>query len=151
MAKNQNEMTLYHQLQQIYVLLDDGDRRALRHMELTPTQYNLLQRLGTTVATGLTITELADRLLCTRGNATRLVQRLEQQGLVQVGGDPADQRLVRVALTPAGAERLAAARTAHNASIQRRIGRLEPEARQIFLNLTQSLVDLLAADLANQS
>lgn len=151
MTENPNEMTLYHRLQQIYVLLDDGDRRALRDMELTPTQYNLLQRLGTNVETGLTITELADKLLCTRGNATRLVQRLDQQGLVRVGGDPADQRLVRVALTPRGAEQLAAARQAHNASIQRRIGNLEPAVQQKLVELTQSLVDLLAADLAAQS
>jgi MarR family transcriptional regulator, 2-MHQ and catechol-resistance regulon repressor len=151
MGDEQEEMTLYHRLQQIYVLLDDGDRRALRDMELTPTQYNLLQRLGTNVETGLTITELAEKLLCTRGNATRLVQRLDQQGLVRVGGDPADQRLVRVALTPHGAERLAAARTAHTASIQRRMGNLEPAAQKKFVELTESLVALLSADLATQN
>jgi MarR family 2-MHQ and catechol resistance regulon transcriptional repressor len=143
-------MTVYHLFQKIYVLLDDGDRRTLGAVGLTPTQYNLLQRLGTEVEAGATITELAQVLLCTRGNITRLVRRLEKNGLVQVGGDSDDQRLVRVALTPAGAEQLSAARAAHAAAVRRRIGALDPAALQALAELTGTLVDVLEADLAAQ-
>jgi DNA-binding MarR family transcriptional regulator len=69
---------------------------------------------------------------------------------VQIGKDPDDQRLVRVALTPQGAERLAEARTAHRASIQRRIGALELQTQQTLAEYTQSLIEVLEADLAEQ-
>lgn len=143
-------MTIYHLFHKIYVLLDDGDRSTLGTTGLTPTQYNLLQRLGTEVETGATITELAEVLLCTRGNITRLVRRLERNGLVQLGGDKDDQRLVRVALTPAGAERLSAARAAHTASVRRRVGALDPETLEALIELTGTLADVLEADLAAQ-
>lgn len=140
-------MTIYHLFQKIYVLLDDGDRRTLGAVDLTPTQYNLLKRLGTDLKTGATITELAQTLLCTRSNITRLVQRLAKQGLAQVGGDNSDQRLVRVALTPLGEERLAAARAAHRDSVQRRIGALDPMACESLAELAKTLADLLEIDL----
>ncbi|MCI0397218.1 MAG: MarR family transcriptional regulator [Chloroflexi bacterium] len=147
----EEEMGIYEYLQKIYVLLDDGDRRALRQVELTPTQYNLLQRLGTVPEEGLTITKLARLLLCTRGNVTRLVRRLEQQGLVLLSGDANDQRLVRVTLTPTGVGRLQAARAAHTASIQRRFQELEPAIRQQLAELTHQVAALLEADLARQT
>jgi MarR family transcriptional regulator, 2-MHQ and catechol-resistance regulon repressor len=138
---------IYHRIQQIYVLLDDGDRRALRASGLTPTQYNLLLRLGTKVEQGITLTELANLLLCTRGNVTRLVQRLAQRGLVAVGGDASDQRLVRVALSPQGAQTVAEAQQAHLQSIERRLGALSKEARGQLAQLTGLVVDCLNNDL----
>lgn len=143
------EMSLYHQLQQIYVLLDDGDRRALRGIDLTPTQYNLLQHLGSDVSKGHTISELADKLLCTRGNTTRLVRRLEELNLVQRGEDKYDRRLVRIALTDVGEARLSEAKEAHEDSVARRFHALTPQQQDVLDKLTHSLVQDLSADLAN--
>ena len=147
---NQNLIDIYYNLQKIFVLLDDGDRRILRKFDLTPTQYNLIRNLGTDIETGLTITELADVLLCTRGNTTRLVKRLQQQKLIQIGKDANDQRLVRVALTPLGEEKLAAARQAHRDSIQERIGDLELPTQQALAAFTQLLTELLETNLVEQ-
>lgn len=143
-----HHLSLYHRFQEIFILLDDGDRRALRNLNLTPTQYNLLIRLGSTVENGLTISDLAQRLFCTRGNATRLVQRLNQQGLVVVGGDENDQRLVRVALTAEGEKIVEAARQAHNQSILRRLGALADSEQEYLLQLTQTVSNMLTEDLA---
>ena len=143
-----HHLSLYHRFQEIFILLDDGDRRALRNLNLTPTQYNLLIRLGSTVEKGLTISDLAQRLFCTRGNATRLVQRLNQQGLVVVGGDENDQRLVRVALTAEGEKIVEAARQAHNQSILRRLGALADSEQEYLLQLTQTVSNMLTEDLA---
>jgi len=120
-------LELYDRLQQIYVLLDDGDRRALRSVGLTPTHFTLLRLLDPERETGRTITRLAELMLCTRGNATRLVRRLAEAGLVSTGSDRADQRLVKVFLTPAGADRLAAARAYHGAANRLRFAGM-PEA-----------------------
>jgi DNA-binding MarR family transcriptional regulator len=144
------DMAVYHHLQKLYVLLDDGDRRALRQVDLTPTQFNLLQRLGQDVEKGRTISELANLLLCTRGNVTRLVQRLEGQGLVRSGGDPHDHRLVRVAMTPEGAARLETALRLHTRSVERRMGALEPATRHQLAELVRQLALALEADLAEQ-
>lgn len=147
MSNNEDKHMLYHRFQQIYVLIDDGDRRILRTVGLTPTQYNLLLQLGEHADEGLTITALSQVLLCTRGNVTRLVRRLEQQGLVRCTSDSRDLRLVRVSLTPNGAARIDEARTLHNASIGRRFSALPEHERAALVALTQHVASALTADL----
>ena len=144
------EENLYRQFLTIFVILDDGDRRTFKQIGLTTTQYNFLRTLDDAATDNLTVTEVADKLLCTRGNVTRLVQRLGKYGLVRVGSDANDQRLVRIYLTPAGKEKLALARQRHQASIQRRLAALTPAERQQLIDLTATAVQLLETDLAAQ-
>lgn len=114
MSRVRLEAELYRLLQEAAVVLDDGDRAVLQDAGLTPTQFNLLRQLESGPnAAGHTITGLAERILCTRGNATRLVQRLADSGLVELRADRTDQRLVRVVMTKLGAQRLAEAERAH--------------------------------------
>ena len=92
-------LAIYNRLQKIHVLLDDGDRRSLDTVVMSPSQYNLLQHLYDKGRdSGLTVGELANWLICTPSNATRMVQRLEQQGLVELHRDLNDRRLVWVCL-----------------------------------------------------
>ncbi len=146
-------VAIYNRLQQIHVLLDDGDRRSLNQLDLSTPQYNLLLHLHTkgSPEEGLTVTDLANLLICTRSNATRLIQRLEQQCLVRLGSDKADRRLVRVFLTDSGAALLEKAQTEHVASIRRRLGSLGAAKLKTVSQLTQEIVSLLEADLATQS
>ncbi|WP_051366757.1 MarR family winged helix-turn-helix transcriptional regulator [Hamadaea tsunoensis] len=138
---------LYRRLQQIYVLLDDGDRRALRAVGLTPTHFTLLGLLDPAGQAGVTVTRLAELMLCTRGNATRLVQRLVESGLVRTGPDREDQRLVKVYLTETGADRLAAAKAYHAAANRLRFSGL-PEADLARLSeLAGALADELGKHL----
>lgn len=148
--------TLYRQFLTVFVLLDDGDRQTFKQIDLTTTQYNFLRTLANdtladAAVNNLTVTELADKLLCTRGNVTRLVQRLSSSGLIQVGSDERDQRLVRISLTPAGQAKLAQARQLHEESIQRRLAGLTPDQRQQLIELTAVAVQLLQTDLSAQS
>ena len=143
--------SLYRQFLTIFVLLDDGDRRTFKQIELTTTQYNFLRTLDAAETDNLTVTEVADKLLCTRGNITRLVQRLGSSGLIRVGSDERDQRLVRIHLTPEGKARLDQARQLHEASVKQRLAGLTPTQRQQLIDLTATAVQLLEADLAKQT
>ncbi|MGI8417438.1 MAG: MarR family winged helix-turn-helix transcriptional regulator [Nakamurella sp.] len=102
--------TLISKLQTIYVLIDEADRHTLRPFDLTPTQCIALRAVNRTPG-GLAVSRLAEQLLCTRGNATRLVRRLAAAGLVNTAGGH-DQRLVLVHITATGVTRLAKAEAA---------------------------------------
>lgn len=150
MAEEDHSLFIHQHIQQIYVLLDDGDRRVLRSVGLTPTQFRLLEQLDPGAADTRTITQLSQVLLCTRGNITRLVRRMEQQGLVHCGADSRDQRLVKVSLTAAGTARLAEAQAVYRAAIQRRLGALTSADQQALRTLTETVAALLTADLETQ-
>lgn len=102
---------LIRQLKKIYVLLDDSERRALGSVDVTPTQVGLLAAVSRRDG-GLSVTALASELLCTRSNATRLVKRMEKQGLLATAGHEQDQRLVLIRLTERGRRLLAQAQEA---------------------------------------
>ena len=150
MAEAETSLLLHQHIQQLYVLLDDGDRRVLRQVGLTPTQFRLLEQLDPAQTDTRTITQLSQVLLCTRGNITRLVRRMAQQGLVSCGTDSRDQRLVKVSLTDEGSARLAEARTLYHHAIHQRFSGLDHADQQALRRLTETVTNLLITDLEHQ-
>lgn len=65
------------------------------------------------------VQELADRVHLSQSALSRLVARLEKEGLVDRGICSEDRRGVRVAITPAGRERYEKARPGHLAVLER--------------------------------
>lgn len=74
---------------------------------LSGRQYNVLRALRRAGAAGVTASAVAAQMTDPAADTTRLVDRLVRDGLAARAPDPADRRIVRVALTPAGAALLA--------------------------------------------
>jgi DNA-binding MarR family transcriptional regulator len=87
-----------------------SDIVTARH-ELTSRTYQLLLMIKTARKGrgSARLPELAERLQLGRSTITELVQRTEEHGLVRRELDPDRRGAIRVALTPAGEARLAAA------------------------------------------
>ena len=75
----------------------------------------------------LTPSELAQRERIQRPTATRVLARLEEAGLLERAGDPADRRSTLVSATASGRALLAAQRERKDAFLARRLARLAPE------------------------
>ena len=82
------------------VFLREG-QRLFRPHGITAAQYNVLSALAEEWE-GLSQRELGDVLVVDRSNVTGLVDRMEKAGWVRRADDPADRRVYRVKLTPAG-------------------------------------------------
>ncbi len=96
---------------------------------LTPTQHQLLLAIrGHKEDEGPTIREVAECLLIRHHSAVELINRAEEAGLVRRRSDRQDQRVVRLALTKAGATKLARITRANLAEI----GRLTPEFQDVW-------------------
>ena len=87
--------------------LDHATAEALKPHGLTPTQYNALRILRGAEPEGLCRNEVRDRLVARVPDATRLLDRLVEMGLVLRGREGGDRRFVRARITPAGLELLA--------------------------------------------
>ncbi|QNQ10366.1 MarR family winged helix-turn-helix transcriptional regulator [Sphingomonas alpina] len=77
-------------------------RPILDELGLTYTQYVTLVALGE--EDGQRVGDLGDKLFLESNTLTPILKKLEQLGLVDRRRDPADERQVRVSVTPAGRE-----------------------------------------------
>ncbi len=80
--------------------------------------YDVLLQLAEAPQRRLRMAELADRVLLSRSGLTRLVDRLQAEGLVTREPYPGDARGLYTVLTQAGFDRLRAAAPTHLAGIQ---------------------------------
>src|ERR671913_2522840 len=118
-------------------LLEHGTAEALKPHGLTPTQYNALRILRGAEPEGLCRNEVRDRLIARVPDATRLLERLEETGLVARAREGEDRRFVRARITSAGLELLAALDGEVEQLHRRQLGHLGERK-------LRALVDLLA-------
>jgi DNA-binding MarR family transcriptional regulator len=103
--------------------------------------YDVLVQLAMADDRRLRMSELADRLVLSRSGATRLMDRLQAQGLVDRVSCESDRRGQWAILTDAGRERLRAAAPTHLRGVgQHFLDRIpEPELRQLRQTLARIL------------
>lgn len=118
------------------VVLEDSMEQLLKPHGITPTQYNVLRILRGAGTAGLCRNEVRDRLLTRMPDATRLLDRMEEAGLVTRSRDGDDRRLVATRLTAEGRRLVNALDDDVVQEHQRRLGHLTtPQLR--------TLIDLL--------
>lgn len=108
---------------------------------LTPSQISALatvRRLGRP-----TLGELAAAEQVQPPSMTRMVDALESAGMLERRVDPADGRVVRVAVTTEGGRTLQRIRSMRNAVLARRLRRLSPDERSTLDDLVQLLERLV--------
>jgi DNA-binding MarR family transcriptional regulator len=94
---------------------------------------------------GLTQRELIERLDVEQPTMTNTLARMERDGLIRRGKDPADGRAQRIWLTPA-ARALEGPATAAAAQVNARaLASLSPEERAVFPGLLRNLIAGLQA------
>jgi DNA-binding MarR family transcriptional regulator len=100
-------------------LVHELDRELEQAHGLSLAEYDVLVQLDAAGERGLRMAELAEAVLLTRSGLTRLVDRLEQQRLVERRRCPSDARGMHATLTTAGTARLDEARATHTDGIRR--------------------------------
>jgi DNA-binding MarR family transcriptional regulator len=125
------------------LLLDNGDNTFLHEYGLNRTQYTALQLLDP--QHGQRLVDLATALLCERSTVTRIIDRLEQAGIVQRQTDAEDRRSQRVVLTRAGVSLREKVTLLYEESLQQRLGMLSGEEQVQLMALLQKLQTGLSA------
>lgn len=87
---------------------------------LSLSDYSVLAALTRNPEGRMRMSELADHASISRPGMTRLVERLEREGLVERGRNEADSRQVYAAITDSGLERLAEATESHFEGVRSR-------------------------------
>jgi DNA-binding MarR family transcriptional regulator len=83
-------------------VLEHGSNEVLRPFGITMTQYNVLRILRGAGAGGLCGREIAERLISRVPDVSRLLDRMEDMGLLGKKRDAADRRHVTARITAKG-------------------------------------------------
>jgi DNA-binding MarR family transcriptional regulator len=104
------------------------DAELAAEHDLPLSSYEVLITLQAAPGRRCRMAELADRVLLSRSGTTRLVDRLEKEGLLERDTCTSDGRGTFAVLTEAGDELLARARPTHLSGVRERfVGHFSPE------------------------
>ncbi len=110
-------------------------------------EYSALLQLAEAPGRRKRMAELADGMIVTRGGVTRLVERLEADGLVERGPCASDGRGTEAILTEAGLEQLRAASRIHLRGIDDYyFGRVSEEDQQTIGRVMEDVIEGLRPD-----
>ena len=119
--------------------LHDAFERMLRPFGVSATQFNVLRILRGAGRDGLCRNEVRDRLVTRMPDVTRLLDRMEEAGLVTRVRSTADRRQVRTRLTPRGREVVDALDMPVAEEHHRRLGHLSHEQLRTLIELLSAL------------
>lgn len=118
-------LPVLREMVQTYQAFSVYDEEHIRQLGLTSPQFDVIATLGNTA--GMTMGELAERTLVTKGTLTGIIDRLERKGLVRREVPPENRRCFMIVLTTEGDRVFHEAFPAHIAYLKQRFGRLSPE------------------------
>jgi DNA-binding MarR family transcriptional regulator len=110
-----------------YALIDILDAELQAESGMTLRWYDVLVNLEE-AEQRVRMNELASRILASKSGLTRVIDRMEEAGLVERQRPREDRRTIEVVMTPKGAEALQAARLVHRRGIAEHFARHLDEA-----------------------
>lgn len=129
-------MPTMRELVRTYQAFDSYTERHIRQYGLTPPQFDVISTLGNT--DGMSMGELAERTLVTKGTLTGIIDRLEAKHLVRREVPEGNRRSFTVVLTPQGEAVFKEIFPVHVAYIKERFEYLSPdELEQLKALLTK--------------
>lgn len=123
-AATESFVPAMRELVRAYQAFDSYAERHIRQLGLTPPQFDVITTLGNTP--GMSMGELADRTLVTKGTLTGIVDRLEAKNLVRREVPQGNRRSFTVVLTPEGEAVFKAVFPVHIAHLKERFEQLDP-------------------------
>jgi DNA-binding MarR family transcriptional regulator len=120
--------------------LAQGVIELLKPVGLSASQYNVLRILRGSGKRGLSCGEIGDRLVARDPDITRLLDRMEGQGLVSRARDEADRRVVTTRITAAGLALLHGLDEAVAGVHRKQLGHLGPSRLRQLNELLQAVI-----------
>lgn len=123
------------ELVRAYQAFSSYSEAFVRQHDLTPPQFDVIATLGNTH--GMSMGELGEKTLITKGTLTGVVDRLEKKGLVTRETPPENRRSIVVRLTTEGEVLFDRLFPTHLAEMKQRLEVLDPSELELLKVLLQ--------------
>ena len=121
------------ELVRAYQAFSSYSEAHVRQFDLTPAQFDVIATLGNT--NGLSMGEIGENTLITKGTLTGVIDRLIQKQLVIREVPEDNRRNVMVQLTPQGQQIFEQSFPSHIAHLKERFDRLQPTEIEALTDL----------------
>jgi MarR family 2-MHQ and catechol resistance regulon transcriptional repressor len=139
-AAREGFMPAMRELVRTYQAFTQYSDAHIRKLGLTPSQFDVIATLGRTA--GMSMGELAEKTLVTKGTLTGIVDRLEKKGLVRREVPEGNRRSFTVLLTSAGKATFERVFPEHVLYIKQRFEQLDPRELEMLRLLLSKLRDV---------
>ena len=136
-AEEERALLLWIALARCYRTFARAVAARIAEYGLTTPQFGILEALHHLGP--LSLGDLADKLLVTGGNVTFVIDRLEEQGLVERVRSTEDRRVVKAQLTEEGRRVIAGVFPQHARAIAELARQLKPEEQEELRRLLKRL------------
>jgi DNA-binding MarR family transcriptional regulator len=119
-------------------VLDHAVAQTLKPFGVTPTQYNVLRILRGAGEAGLCRNEVGERLIRAVPDVTRLLDRMEEMGLIERRRSGSDRRFVGTFITARGLELLGALEEPVRAFHEAAVGHLSVDDLATLIRLLEA-------------
>jgi DNA-binding MarR family transcriptional regulator len=109
-------------LEAAFALIDILDAELHEERGISLRWYDVLVHLDE-AEHGVPMNELASRILASKSGLTRVIDRMEEAGLVERRRHGEDRRVIEIVMTPDGQKALTDARTVHRRGINEHFAR----------------------------
>lgn len=118
------------ELVRAYQAFASYSEKHIRELGLTPPQFDVIATLGSTP--GMSMGQLAEKTLVTKGTLTGIIDRLEHKNLVRREVPPENRRSFIIVLTPEGQALFQQVFPAHIAYLKERFEQLDPAELELL-------------------
>ncbi len=136
-AANESFISTMRELARAYQAFSAYSEAHVRQFDLTPAQFDVIASLGNT--NGMSMGDLGEKTLITKGTLTGVIDRLIQKQLVARETPPDNRRSVIVQLTAKGQEIFEQVFPVHIAHIKERFEKLDPSELELLKVLLSRL------------
>ncbi|MDX2099782.1 MAG: MarR family transcriptional regulator [Leptolyngbyaceae cyanobacterium bins.59] len=141
-AARESFLPLLREFVRAYQSFQIYDEDHIRQLGLTCPQFDVIATLGNTP--GMTMHQLAEKTLVTKGTLTGIVDRLEKKRLVRREVPPNDRRCFVIVLTPEGEQVFEEVFPVHMAYLKERFNRLSESEFQQALQVCKRLREVFS-------
>jgi MarR family transcriptional regulator, 2-MHQ and catechol-resistance regulon repressor len=139
-STNESFLPTIRELARAYQAFSMYSEAHVRQFDLTPAQFDAIATLGNT--NGLSMGELGEKTLITKGTLTGVIDRLIQKQLVFRETPSDNRRSVIVQLTPKGQKVFEEVFPSHIAYLKQRFEKLDPSELELLKVLLSRLRQL---------
>ncbi len=136
-VKEQRALSAWIKFSRASITLNSQLKNSLRRFQLTESQFAVVEALYHLGP--LNLTQISEKLLCTGGNLTTVVDNLEKQKLVKRVPSKTDRRQYEIHLTPKGRSHVKKLFPDHVKAVVREMSVLSPSEQDELSRLCKKL------------